>query len=149
MALAALGLTADLVPLGLPDGAVAGEEDRLADALISLVDATTLVIAPWRHDGHPDHEATARAAGLVTERCGARLWEVPIWAKVTAAGGGARPPGRSALVLSPAVRRRKRDAAACYRSQLVGLSDDPIDGPVVQPRELEAMLDGREEVLWT
>jgi LmbE family N-acetylglucosaminyl deacetylase len=148
-AMDALGVTAELVRLGLPDGAVRAEQGRLADALEALVDDRTLVIAPWRHDGHPDHEAAAAAAHRASEVTGAALWEVPIWAKVEAVERGSRPPGRSSLVLSPAMRSRKRQAVACYRSQLVGLSDDPIDGPVVRPRELEAMLNGREEVLWT
>lgn len=148
-ALEVLDVTVDLVRLGLPDGAVRDEGALLTDALCALADESTVVIAPWRHDGHPDHEAAGSAAARASERTGAVLWEVPIWAKVTAAATGARPPGRSALVLSAVMQRRKREAIACYASQLIPLGDSPVDGPVVHPHELEAMLNGREEVLWT
>lgn len=148
-ALEVLNLTVDVVRLGLPDGAVRDEGVLLTDALCALADESTVLIAPWRHDGHPDHEATARASARAAAQTGAELWEIPIWAKVAAAATGARPPGRSALVLSVAMRRRKREAIACYRSQLTPLGDGPADGPVVHPHELEAMLNGREEVLWT
>lgn len=148
-ALTALGVEADTVRLGLPDGGVAGVQSLVVEAVASLADAATVVIAPWRRDGHPDHEATGEAAHRACQIAGARLWEVPIWAKVASGSAGARPPGRSSLVLSPELRQRKREAAACFESQLVGLSDDIVDGPVVHPHELEALLDGREEVLWT
>jgi len=41
-----------------------------------------LLVAPWRHDGHPDHpdhEAAGRAAAAVATRTGARLLEYPLW----------------------------------------------------------------------
>jgi len=149
-ALRVLGVEPDVARLGLPDGAVADHESMVSEAVGALADRSTVVIAPWRHDGHPDHESVGRAAAAACQRRGAPLWEIPIWAKVAAATSGGPPPGRSALVLSPDVRQRKRSAANCYRSQLVGMSDDIIDGPVVHPHELEAMLDdGREWVLWT
>ncbi len=148
-ALRVLEVEADVTRLGLPDGEVASNASAVVDSVASLADQTTVVIAPWRHDGHPDHEATGAAADKACRMAEAQLWEVPIWAKVAAAAAGGRPPGRSSLVLSPAHRQRKRNAAACYQSQLIGLSEDAIDGPVVHPHELEAMLDGRESVLWT
>ena len=113
-----------VVRLGLPDGAVAREQrspGRRAGGPRSTT--TTSVIAPWRHDGHPDHEATgARPPTRRPARPGRALWEVPIWAKVAAAAQGGRPPGRSSLVPQPgACERASSDAAACFRSQLVGL----------------------------
>ncbi len=38
-----------------------------------------MVVAPWRRDGHPDHEAAGRAAAAAARRTGADLWEFPIW----------------------------------------------------------------------
>jgi LmbE family N-acetylglucosaminyl deacetylase len=143
----ALRVDPDLVRLGIPDGFVSEDQARLADALEALADSTTAVIAPWRHDGHPDHEAVARAAQAACDRTGARLWEVPIWAKVPGARAGI--PGRSALVLSPEVDARKRAAVTCFASQMHPLGPDADDGPVVHEPEIDAMLNGREEVLWS
>lgn len=146
-ALSTLHVDPDLVRLGLPDGAVGADEARLADALEALIDPATAVIAPWRHDGHPDHEAAARAAQTACARTGARLLEVPIWAKVP--GPRAGMPWRSALVLSPEASARKRAAAACFATQMRALGADAADGPVVHEPEINAMLNGREELLWT
>jgi len=147
-ALATLGVTVDLLRLGLPDGAVERHEDRLACALVPLVGEGVAVIAPWCRDGHPDHEATARAARAVCAQGRADLWEVPIWAKVRAGLQEDRPPGHSTLVLSPATLARKRAAAACFESQLHPLGPSVVDGPVVHADELAVLLDGREELLW-
>ena len=67
--------------LDLEDGRVAEHEQELVEVLVpALGDARrTLVVAPWRHDGHPDHEAVGRAAATAAHRTGATLWEYPIW----------------------------------------------------------------------
>ena len=67
------------VSLGLPDGRVAEHEQRLTDLLIEILDEKpmgTWCAAPWRGDGHPDHEAVGRAAAaLETKRRAARCFE--------------------------------------------------------------------------
>ena len=137
-----LQIDPDLVRLGLADGRVADDQQMLGDALEALVDPTTTMVVPWRHDGHPDHEAVALAAEAASTRTGARLWEMPIWAKVP----GPRPgiPWRSALVLSAEACARKREAVSCFATQILALGPDDADGPVVHAHEVEAMLNGRE-----
>ena len=65
-ALRALGVTSlspfRLRRLGIPDGMVAAHEGGLADELAALVGPDDLLVAPWIHDWHPDHEACGRAA---------------------------------------------------------------------------------------
>jgi LmbE family N-acetylglucosaminyl deacetylase len=87
-ALRLLGLSAGTVHrLGLPDGAIADSEQPLRDRLVELLrlGATparcqeTVLVAPWRHDLHPDHEAAGRAAVAAAAMLGCELWEVPIW----------------------------------------------------------------------
>jgi LmbE family N-acetylglucosaminyl deacetylase len=146
-ALARLGLDLDVERLALPDGAVGTHEARLQRALEERLGPHTTVVAPWRRDGHPDHEATGRAALVAARRTGAQLWEVPIWAKVAGPPPLSVRPG-SRLLLSDDQRRRKREAVACFASQLVPQGPDPVDGPVVHPHELDAMLDGHEDLLW-
>ena len=67
--------------LGVPDGAVAEAEASCVDRLTEQVGdgRGVLLVAPWRHDGHPDHEAAGRAAAAVAVRTGARLLEYPVW----------------------------------------------------------------------
>ncbi|MDR3398627.1 MAG: PIG-L family deacetylase [Pandoraea sp.] len=65
--------------LAIPDGHVARHERALEAPLVAALDAGDTVIAPWRLDGHPDHEAVARASlrAAATKQC--RFLEVPIW----------------------------------------------------------------------
>ena len=113
-ALRTLGIDAPVERLGLPDGAVVAHTDRLAQLLSARAHAGTTLIAPWRHDGHPDHEAVSAAtleAGGARER---QVWEVPIWAKVRGPG----LPRHSVLRLAEGDRASKAAAAACFTSQL-------------------------------
>ena len=50
--------------------------DELAAAAEALGLPTPIFL---RRDGHPDHEATGRAAAAAAKRAGARLLEYPIW----------------------------------------------------------------------
>ncbi len=78
--------------LGLPDGQVAANEAQLADRLAELLQASDTVLCTWRHDGHPDHEASARATAAACARVGSRLFEVPIWMWHWATPGDTRVP---------------------------------------------------------
>jgi LmbE family N-acetylglucosaminyl deacetylase len=134
-----LGLAArSTVHVGLPDGAVADHEDRLADVLADRLDPRSIVLATWRGDGHPDHEATGRAAASAAALTGARLVEYPVWAWSWARPGDGRLPwpSASAVHLLEAVQRAKHRAIQAFTSQLAPLGPDPADGPVVPPAVL-------------
>lgn len=75
-----LGIDPAVGWLGLPDGAVAGHEAEVARHLSERVGPDTLLLAPWRRDGHPDHDAAGRAAFAAATATGAVLWEFPVWA---------------------------------------------------------------------
>jgi LmbE family N-acetylglucosaminyl deacetylase len=61
-ALACLGIERpELLRLGIADGGVAAAEAALASRLAALLAPGDVVVTTWRYDGHPDHEATARA----------------------------------------------------------------------------------------
>lgn len=68
----------DVVRLGLPDGGVADNEHIVADAIGDLGDA--LVVAPWHHDHHTDHEACGRAAATACASSGAARYSGIFWA---------------------------------------------------------------------
>lgn len=120
-AAATLGIPARNVrALGVPDGGVTGCETLVEERLAALVQPSDLVLATWEHDGHPDHEGTARAARRAATTVGARYASYPVWAwhwlDVNASrhrfNGGVR------FELSPAARAAKRQAVARFESQL-------------------------------
>lgn len=141
-ALTVLGL--DEVPvtrLELPDGGVAPREQDLAQALATLIAPGDLVLTTWRHDGHPDHEATARACATAAGGCGATLVEAPIWGWHWSRPGDAAMPFDSArrLMLDDATLARKKAALECFESQLV--SDDGAGHDAILTRNtLERLL---------
>ena len=59
--------------LRLPDSGVEAHEDDLAVALQAIVTQEMYLVAPWRRDFHPDHEACGRAAEYVS-----RTMQTPI-----------------------------------------------------------------------
>lgn len=71
---------APVVFLGAPDTGVADVEDEVVAALSEIVGDGhgTVLLAPWRHDGHSDHEAAGRAAARVAAASRARLVEYPL-----------------------------------------------------------------------
>ncbi len=70
-----------LVFLGVPDGEVASAEEQMTASLVEVIGdgQRTALVAPWRHDGLPDHDAAGRAAAAAARRTGALLVEYPIW----------------------------------------------------------------------
>lgn len=77
-ALAALGVDLGAVHrLGLPDGAVADRYGAIVDAIVDV--DTPLVVAPWVHDHHCDHEASGRAARVAGARTGAATYFGLFW----------------------------------------------------------------------
>lgn len=78
-ALAILSSTIQRYALELPDGAVTDAEEQLGHYLSTQIKNNDTVFAPWRLDGHPDHEAVARAGLYAARQQGCRFIEVPIW----------------------------------------------------------------------
>jgi len=132
--------------LGLDDGRIGEQAQRLDAALDRIVLGTDVLVSTWRLDGHPDHEASGRAAAQAAARHGAALLEMPVWMWHWAAAGDTRVPWERAcrLGLDDDSHAAKCAAVEAYRSQL---SPDPTtgSGPVVAPGAL-ARLMRREEV---
>ena len=115
----ALGLPSDaIIRLGLPDSAVAESEALLTDRIATSIDSDTLLVSPWQHDPHPDHEACGRAAAAAAVRTGATLVSYLFWAWHRLRPEGLRGLPLRRLMLSADARSRRAGALACHRSQL-------------------------------
>lgn len=137
-ALAILAPDAPLVFLGATDGGVADVESTVTASLVDLIGdgRRTLLVAPWAHDGHPDHEAAGRAAAAAARRTGARLLQYPIWMWHHCAPDSAPWPRMRRVDLPADVLSLKEQAIRAHTSQVEPLSDRPgdevlLDGPLL------------------
>jgi LmbE family N-acetylglucosaminyl deacetylase len=103
--------------LALPGCGVGEAELDVVAALSEIVGfdpdpAGSWVLAPWQHDGHPDHDAVGRAAAIVCQAYRVRLVEylVAAWGST----GSHRIPWPRArqLPLPPVLQLRKSSAVS-------------------------------------
>lgn len=131
-ALRLLGLaSAERLSWHIDDGAVTASETWIAEQLADVLQADDLVLAPWRFDGHPDHEAVARACVQACAKGGAAVKEYPVWGwhwlDPQVAPTAWVPAARYAL--DDAAVARKREAIQQFVTQtgaVQGLDCDPI-----------------------
>lgn len=118
--------------LRLEVGRVAARERDLAARLRGLLRPTDIVFVPWAHDGHPDHEATHRAAAWACREVSAVRWDVPIRTWHWSHPGDPRVPWERAVVLllDERAMARKQRAINAHRSQL---EDDARSGREAAP----------------
>jgi LmbE family N-acetylglucosaminyl deacetylase len=127
--------------LGIGDGTVRHVEDTLCSSLEPLLTPTDVVITTWRHDGHPDHEATGRAVARACAARGATWVETPVWMWHWAQPGDARVPWHRArrLALDAGALASKRHATQAFSSQI---EDDSSTGSeaILAPYVLDRLL---------
>jgi len=66
-------------PLSIPDGQVDSHRAMLFDAIDRRLSPTTLLVAPYERDGHPDHDATGEVCCEIARLREVVLWRYPIW----------------------------------------------------------------------
>jgi LmbE family N-acetylglucosaminyl deacetylase len=120
--------------LGIPAGQVSENEDRLEVELEAVLDETrpgAWCAATGRGDGHPDHEATGRAAAAASRDTPAVFVEYPVWMWHWALPDDPAVPWDDArrVPLSPRDLAAKAQALQCFSSQL-----ERTDGPPLLPR---------------
>jgi LmbE family N-acetylglucosaminyl deacetylase len=121
---------ASIACLDLPDGSVGNHVEEVVDQLVATIGVDgshTLLCAPWRADGHPDHEAVGRAAAIAAARTDARLLQYPVWLWHWGSEHDLPWSHTRALPLRPEGRGLKRTAIAAHRSQVAPLSAEPGD----------------------
>jgi LmbE family N-acetylglucosaminyl deacetylase len=141
--------------LAIADGAVADSEQALYALLVEVLSLgatptqtpqSTVLVAPWRHDLHPDHEAVGRATVAAAVTFGCLMWEVPIWSWYHLGELETPLPLSRAgkIVLSTTERTAKRVALSSFHSQLhppapyAGVL--PVDFVSVFDRDFEIVL---------
>ncbi|WP_165807188.1 bifunctional PIG-L family deacetylase/class I SAM-dependent methyltransferase [Nocardioides currus] len=134
--------------LGLPDGDVASHVDELVDHVVAAIGtqgSEVVLCAPWRSDGHPDHEAVGRAAAIAAGRTDAHLLEYPIW--LWHWGHDADLPWDDVrrLPLDEDARATKRAAIAAHATQIAPISPAPGD-EVLLTAEVLAHFDRADEL---
>jgi LmbE family N-acetylglucosaminyl deacetylase len=143
-----LGLTPDnLAFFGYPDtalpthGEVAARVARLAQE-----QGCAVILAPWLHDPHCDHEAAAIMAREAAQLAHCRLLSYPVWGWLLPSDqqipvnrvAGCKLPISSHL-------QAKQSAVAAHASQYSGLIDDSPDGFRL-PQQLLAVFERPYEV---
>ncbi len=139
-ATARLGLPKPMF-LRVPDGEVASHEQLLAaklGAVLTGFERGTWCAATWRGDGHPDHEATGRAAAAASKSAGATFIEYPIWMWHWATPDDPAVPWHRArrLPVAPPELETKVGAMRCFASQLERGDGPPLLTPDVVERQM-------------
>jgi len=147
-----LGVDAEHVHrLELPDGGVGERQDELTARLVEVVGdgRGALVVAPWRDDGHPDHEAAGRSGAAAARRTGADLWEYPLWFWHWGDPDQAPWPLLHPFVIEGEALQAKQRAILAHESQVAPLSDLDGDETLLPPELLAHFEQGPEHYLWT
>ena len=129
-AIGLLAPAAEVSCLDLADGSLSAHVPELVASLVELIGSRgreVLLCAPWRRDGHPDHEAVGLAAAVAAVRTDARLVEYPIW--LWHWGHEPDLPWEHVrrFDLGEAARAAKASAVAAHASQVEPLSAAPGD----------------------
>ncbi len=127
------GAAATFELLGLPDGALAKDIPAVEAAVRAAGPGPgAILVAPYRHDGHGDHDALGSLAARLAQELGLGLLEYPIWF-----WHWARPDGNPAwtrwhsLALDPQTAAAKAAAMESHRSQVAPLSAAPQDAALL------------------
>ncbi len=138
-----LGVGEPVTRLSLPDSAVAVHQAQLECLLAPLIKPDMLVLAPWIHDFHPDHEASGRAAQKVCECAGAKLVFYLFWTWHRRPMDVLSGMNLLRFELDARTHALKRQALFCHRSQLTRETGEPIlPEPLLAPalRDFETFI---------
>ena len=124
----------------MPDGRVHQHQAQLVELLVRVLRPEDRVLSTWTADGHPDHEATARAVSEACRVAHCRHLQSPVWMWHWAAPGDSRVPWTQLrrLGLTPDAQRRKQHALLAHASQLTGQGRSAP--PVLLPSAVRRML---------
>jgi LmbE family N-acetylglucosaminyl deacetylase len=124
--------------LGVPDGEISHNHDRVIATLSAMVRPGDLCVAPWWHDGHPDHDACGNAALVVAESMNVQLLGYLVWAWHWADPRGTDLPWAECrrFDFDRRTAARKRWATSAFVSQTRPLGPDRDGTPLLPPAVL-------------
>jgi LmbE family N-acetylglucosaminyl deacetylase len=124
---------AEVTRLGLPDGQIDRHVDSLTATLRSLLHPGDLCLAPWWHDGHPDHDACGEAALAACRSVQAHPLGYLVWAWHWADPRGADLPWAACrrFEFDRRTAARKRWATGAFVSQTQPLAPDHKTVPLL------------------
>ena len=137
-AVAQLAPQANVRLLGLPDGGLAGHRTDVLQALQDITAGETgslWLAAPWRTDGHTDHDTAGEVAASFAANARIPLLEYPIWLWHWGTPADV-PENLRVFGLTPDTQEAKRRAMAVHHSQVSPLSDQPGDEVLLAPEVL-------------
>jgi LmbE family N-acetylglucosaminyl deacetylase len=119
--------------LHLPDGDVSSRRRDLDVALRDVLLPDDLCVAPWRLDGHPDHDVCGESALNAARAVGARSLSFLVWTWHWADPHGADVPWHRCrqLNLNRRAQARKRWSTLAFTSQIEPLGPDEADAPIL------------------
>ena len=154
-ALTALGLKDCWTFLGLPDRGLQAHTEAIATAVQESVQRLPgapdrlAIVAPYRSDGHGDHDALAAVGAEVARQDGHALLEYPIWFWHWAPPHGGDWRQWVRFHLDEPARTAKKLAMAEHATQVQPLSPLPGDETLLDGKFLEHFSRGYEVFAWT
>ncbi|WP_227672993.1 PIG-L deacetylase family protein [Psychrobacter sp. DD43] len=119
------------IALDLTDGNVFAQQDQFHQKLSTIIQPNDILITPFMHDGHPDHEATGQVVVSFAKQHHLVCYQVLIWAWHWAKPADSRIPWHCAMRvdLTTEQLQRKIEAIACFESQIT--ADDSTGNPPI------------------
>ena len=119
------------IALDLTDGNVFAQQDQFHQKLSTIIQPNDILITPFMHDGHPDHEATGQVVVSFAKQHHLACYQVLIWAWHWAKPADGRIPWHCAkrVDLTTEQLQRKIKAIACFESQIT--ADDSTGNPPI------------------
>ncbi len=119
------------IALDLTDGNVFAQQDQFHQKLSTIIQPNDILITPFMHDGHPDHEATGQVVVSFAKQHHLACYQVLIWAWHWAKPADSRIPWHCAMRvdLTTEQLQRKIEATACFESQIT--ADDSTGNPPI------------------
>lgn len=147
-ALNALGVASQVTSifLDLPDGEVFARQEQFNKKLDTIIQPEDILVAPFIHDGHPDHEATGQVVAAFAKQHHLIFYQALIWAWHWAKPDDRRIPWHTAVRLDLTAEQlaRKAQAINCFASQIT--ADESTGKPPILSAQTIARISQRWEV---
>jgi LmbE family N-acetylglucosaminyl deacetylase len=112
--------------IGIPDGAVAANYNRLRNAVENLLRPGATLVAPYEYDGHPDHEATGRVCCEIAHVGDLPIVRYPVWSWHRTVPHSVAELHWRKYPLNADTQRAKGRAMQCFASQITPRVGEPI-----------------------